>query len=695
MASMRHENIKDLDSNKRRAILLVGISVLPLLRFRAKAADEFVAYDRNTKISDVVLVEVSLVCQKQEAQPDPILSLLNGIGVFSSGVIGALYALARKERTATEAALETVKSKLKDKEAAIVSQEKNFERKLLNEQEERTVFLRKAKEEQQALLDKLNSANSTITGLGYELQREKKSAEELQLKMEGIQTDLKRAGENKKVIEEHLKEKLDTIEVLQERINLLSLEIMDRENTIQNLKSSLNEKDSEFNKLTSTFKQTKDELAEATSAILGLKEELLISQEELQIRNSRVDNLKAQVGSLIVERDDANRRTESIQNEYNDLKLSSDEKAALDAKLLGERESEINQLKERLEVAQNQVKATEAVNVGLIQERDDLKKSLNLESNNLKNLKEELLITQESLGKSRNEASDLSTQLNESTKLLKELEIGLSKARAEHSEVTKSLQKNLEEARQGSEALAGELTAVQSILKKAQDELQIVSNELAAVVDNRENLKTQLLDVCKKAENAVTDLKEEKKVVAALNKELQALEKMMDKDKEARRSLETELEEAKKSLDEMNRDALILSRDIEMAKARISTLEDEKDVIYRTLVEQKNLSQVAQENMEDAHNLVMRLGQERETLDKRVKRLEEELAAAKGEILRLRSRIYSSKTIVNDQHQHKREVSQIDSSERVVNNQHQLKDEAETTPAVPGKRVNRRRRAGP
>ena len=176
-----------------------------------------------------------------------------------------------------------------------------------------------------------------------------------------------------------------------------------------------------------------------------------------------------------------------------------------------------------------------------------------------------------------------------------------------------------------------------------------MSHQQATAVEERDKLQKELVGVYKKAENAANDLKEEKKVVSSLNKELQTLEKQILKDKEARRSFETDLEEATKSLDEMNRNAFILAKDLEKAHSRISDLEDEKEVLYTSLTEQKNVSKEAQENMEDAHNPVMRLGKERDSLDKIVKTFEEELASAKGEILRSRSQINLAKAVVNNQ----------------------------------------------
>lgn len=39
---------------------------------------------------------------------NPVLSLLNGLGIFSSGILGALYGLAWAEKKAADATVESV-----------------------------------------------------------------------------------------------------------------------------------------------------------------------------------------------------------------------------------------------------------------------------------------------------------------------------------------------------------------------------------------------------------------------------------------------------------------------------------------------------------------------------------------------------------------------------------------------------------
>ncbi|KAG2722968.1 hypothetical protein I3843_02G129300 [Carya illinoinensis] len=674
MASLQREDPNHGVRCKRRAILFVGLSILPLLQLTARALERVGTNEsllkkpeENQEAKQALqihappnLSDATLNPLQRDAPPNPlqrdvppnnVLSLLNGLGIFSSGVLGALYALAQREKTAQNAEIESMKSQLKEKEAAIVSSERSFESKLLNEQEERTKQLRKVKVEQQSLLSQLNSANSTITGLGQELKREKRLIEELRFQIQSLETSISMARDDKKALEENLKERLYSITVLQERSNLLSLELKDKEENVRSLSSSLAEKELELNNLNFIYKQTKDELARAHSQIQELELEYLKTQKELESKNSTVDELNSRASSLTFDRDESKRKLDVIQEEYDDLRLSSEEKAALNAKLLGEKEEELQQLKQKLELAINEVSGNQAIISDLTQERDNLRKMLDIELKKVKHLKHELQSTKESLGKSTNEVSDLTNQLQQARELCTELKGEISRAQTQFVEVRESRQRALDEAKLSSEVLAGELTAVKECLTKKEEELQIASHELAGVVENRDSLQKELVDLYKKAETAANDLIEEKKVVSSLNKELQAWEKRILKEKEARKSLEKHLEEATKSLDEMNRKYLILSGELEKANSQISSLKDGKELLYKSLTEQKNISKEARENLEDAHNLVMRVGKERVRLEKRANKLEEGLASAKGEILRLKSQINSSKSLVNNQQQ--------------------------------------------
>ncbi|KAJ6427419.1 hypothetical protein OIU84_022922 [Salix udensis] len=285
-ACMGQENPKDIVFSKKRAILFLGISILPFLQLRARALEGLVTKRRNlggeerrkwietrgtesgetmkqTNEIEEATLKAPVEDQKEElaiqryTPPNPFLFLLNGLGIFGTGVLGALYALAQKEKNATDKTVESMIFKLKEKEATIEFLEKNFESKLSNEQKERMKQLKKAKEEQQFLSSQLNSANSIITGLGKELKNEKRIIEELEAQVEGLENNLSKAGEDKKALEQLLKEKLGMIEALQDKISLLSSEIKDKEYNAQNLSSSLADKELELKNLNHTARANK------------------------------------------------------------------------------------------------------------------------------------------------------------------------------------------------------------------------------------------------------------------------------------------------------------------------------------------------------------------------------------------------------------------------------------------------------
>lgn len=629
--------------------MFLGISVFPILQLKAQALDGSAPEKTDVKAQEGNQ-NIELAAQ-MEKPPNPFVSILNVIGVFGSGVLGSLYAIAQKEKMAAELAIESISTELKEKESSIISMRRSYESKLLNEQEERTKQLRKAKEEQISLVNQLNTANLTIGRLGQELRNEKGKIEELNVCISSLQKDLLKAEEDKHILEAKLQESLKSIELLQERVNLLDFELKDKENDIRKTNSSLAEKEGELKNLLSSYNQAKDELVSACSEIQGLKDELLSNKEELEMRISMVDDLNANVASLVLARDDYKRKLDNAEDEYDRLKLSAEKKASLDAKLLGERDQEIQELQENLRIAIKEVNGNQTRINDLTQERDVLKKKLELELSNAQILNGELEVARENLSESRNHASDLTNQLEESKRNCTELQSEVSRLQAEYDEVRNSLQSKLEEAKQNGEILASELSETKELLTKANEELQNVSGELAVVIESRNGLQKELDDAYQRAEIISNNLEEERKVVASLNKEIQTLEKQNLKDKEARKSLETDLEEAIKSLDEMNRNALLLSKELEKSNSRVANLEDEKEVLRQNFTDQKNAATEAQENLEDAHNLVMKLGKERDSFEKRAKKLEADLASAKGEILRLRSEMKSSNAIVNNSNQ--------------------------------------------
>ncbi|EHA8589029.1 MAR-binding filament-like protein 1 [Cocos nucifera] len=593
----------------------------------------------------------------QNAPGSSFVSLLNGLGIVGSGVLGALYATSLKEKTAMDSTFESMNTKLSENEAMVSSLKENFGKRLLKEQEERKKQVTRFKEEEASLLNHLDSANGTIAGLRQEVQSQKQRTEDLKAQIGQLESSIMQTGADKKMLEAKFKEKMDIIDVLQDKISLISLEINDKEKSMEDLKLSLAEKETECKNVSSMINQTKEDLAHANSSIEQLKAEIFKTREELTSKISLIDSLNEKNQSLEAEKNSYQRKFDDLIKEYNDFRSTCEKKAALDSKLLFKKDEQLHQLEEKLNLALEEASNNQSMITELSKERDDVKASLEREVNSMKKLKDEFQITQDTLEASRLEASNLTKELEVAKKSYEELVSKVSNIQDEFHESKKLLVDDLDEAKSTSKLLSDELVSIKEVLKRSEEELNATSSELKAVMEDREGLKKELLEIYQKLETTVHELKEERKVVATLNRELEVLGRQIQRDSEARRALETDLDEATRSLDEMNKSALLLSRELENTNSRNASLEAEKEMLVKSLTEQKNLTKEARENIEDAQSLITRLGSERQILEKRSKTFGEELASAKGEILRLRRQISMSKEAVDEHHPKTNEVA--------------------------------------
>lgn len=541
-----------------------------------------------------------------------------------------------------------MKHKLTSKEAAMSSMKENFEKLLQWEQGEKRKQVKKFKEDETSLLNQLASANGTTATLHQELKNERKLVEELKGQMGQLESSFSQTAADKKLLDAKFREKIDSFNVLQDRISLLNLEINDNEEDIESLKLSLSENESEYKKLGSNVEHVKKELAIANSTIKQLKEEIVGAKADLSSKVSSIDTLNEKIRLLNSEKDKSLQRVKDLMKDYNDLKLSSERKAALDAELLSKKDDQLHHLEEKLELALAEARKKNAVVTELRKEKDGVKSLLEKEGDNMKKLKDDLQVTREALEASNLEVSIVSKELDEAKGSYENLMCEVSEMQHGFNEMEKLLTSSVEEAKSSSKLLSDELVSVKEALRRTKDELHITSKELKDVVADRKNLKEELVETYKKLEATVHEVKEERKMVSTLNRELEDLGKQMQRDSEALGALEADLDEATKSLDEMNKNALLVSRELESSNSLTTSLEAEKEMLFKSLSEQKNITKEAWENIKDAQNLILLLGSERENVEKRTRKLEEELAFAKGEILRLRRQISLEKESVDE-----------------------------------------------
>ncbi|XP_073296875.1 MAR-binding filament-like protein 1-1 isoform X2 [Primulina huaijiensis] len=706
MAFLLQENSKQSDICARRAILFMGFGLVPFLGTRADAVDGYVVgwnrrgrarngrsientESRSQENTESMLIQENTELRTQESTksrteesaelgtqesaelktqdripnteqtikenaspaPHPTFSVINSIGVLSSGVLAALYSSTTKEKATSDATIESVKNKLKEKEAAITNMEKEFESNMLKNEEARKQDFVKTNEMQQSLINRLNSANGTITNLGKQVQNERRLNQALITQVENLERNLSKSQDEKRELQIPMQEKLDSVAALQEKIRVLSSEITVKEDDLQNFDYKVVEKERECDELRSVYQKSRDQLKGLDSEIQELKGTVSKSEMELEMKNLTLKNLNKELTSLITERDESSKKLDGILKEFDEFKFSAEKKMAVDEERLGEREKQLHQVQEQLNIALDEVNKDGVLIANLTRENENLREKLDVELRTAKILEQELKITQETLQKSRNEASDLSKQLQKSRSLCSELEAEVSKVKSEFTKASESLQCEIDELKEGKESLAGELLSVKELLGEMNEKLEIMSRELAAAVQKCDSSEKELIDAHRKAEAAADALTEERKIVSSLNNELLVFETEISRNKEAQKILEADLAATSRSFGEKTQNESTLLRNLESANSTISSFEDEKNALHKSLDEQKQMNQEARKNLEYATNVVMELGKELESLEKRGKKLQHELAFAKGEILQLRSQVNASKTKENNQNQ--------------------------------------------
>ncbi|KAK3140569.1 hypothetical protein QOZ80_5AG0402730 [Eleusine coracana subsp. coracana] len=642
----------------RRAVLLVGVSVLPLLRLRDAAAQATAraqpsTLDLVTDRADVSETEGTQPEEPEEnlLQPDvegsssrnPLGGLLNAIAIIASGVFAGLLGTSQQEKKALQSTISSMEAKLVENEAAMSMLRESYEKSILDEQAELKKQARKFQEEA-SLLDQLASSRKTVASLTEEVQKEKELVEQLNLEIDELKMSIVQAEEDRHLFEGKLKEKTEMLDILHDKVNLLSQEINGKEQYTRELSSSLSAKQDDYQNLNMIYHQTKENLEQVTSRIKQLEKDVLTDKDELISKRTLIDSLNEEVQKLYTEKDEAEEKISELMREYSDLKTASEERASRDSELLLEKDVQLNLLEEKLSSALSDSSQDRSTIAELNNELDTTRTMLDTEVMARKGLSDLVKSTEEALRDSKDEVFKLSEELDEVKKSNEDLITQISKFTDESTQLKQTLANKIAEAESVSATLSDELASLRGILKRSQEELEVTSSQLVSVSEAHGDLNKELLDAYKKLESLTNELVKERKINATLNRELEALVKQSLIESEARRALEIDLDEATRSLNEVNESTLSLSKQLENTNYRISSIKEEKEVLSKALEEQKKSTVEAQENMKDAQNIIEKLGTERENFEMRSKMLEDELATAKGEILRLRRQISASES---------------------------------------------------
>ena len=435
---------------------------------------------------------------------------------------------------------------------------------------------------------------------------------------------------------------METLDIFHDKVNLLSQEVNDKEVYIRELSSSLSSKEEDYQSLHLIYNQTKEGLEHANSRLEQLEKHLLAAKDDLKSKKSLIDSLNEDVQTLYTSKTHAEEKLNELIKQYADLEAASQMRASRDSELLFDKDGQLNQLEEQLSTALSEHSKERTIIAELNSALEANRTMLVNEVEVRKSLSELIQSTEEALKESRNEVFKLSEELNVLNLINHDLTTQVSKHTNESNEAKQTLTNKIEEAESVSKALSDELASVRETLQKTQEDLEVTSNQLLSVTEVHDELNKELLDAYKKLESTAKELVRERKNNATLNRELEALVKQSLVDSETRRALQADLDEATTSLNEVNESTLFLSNKLDSANSWIFAIKEEKGLLSAALAEQKKSTVVAQKNMLEAQHLIKRLGSDRENFEIRSNKLEEELAMAKGELLRLRRQITAS-----------------------------------------------------
>ncbi|KAH0904483.1 hypothetical protein HID58_043986 [Brassica napus] len=526
-ASLRYQDADDdAASFNRRAFVLVG--QLWRMKVCLSLLSSLVSF-----ISGVNETNASKLNQEPEEHPQ--IYFLNGLGIFSAGVLAAL---ARKDTKTAQATIESVNNQLGDRERALVTKEKDFEARLQLQQEEWNKEREKAQEEQLSLINQLNSAKEVVTGLGRELSSEKILCEELRAQIESLQSSLSKAGEDGKSLETVLRDKLKLIE---------------------------------------------GDLGDEILEIKQVKEEVTRTHNELDSKDSTIKELNTRISTLEAEKKSYVQKLDDVTKEYTALQLISEFQSAADAEVISRKEEEIQQMKMldiELTNVQNLIHELEGAKETLQASRDsvsDLEKLLDESRALCSKFESEVSVFRGEFDEAKERYEEkLAEERGNSEVLARELAVEkdlLKKARDELERLTHEL----EESSVKNQNLQKELVEIYNTNKKLEEERKTV---LALEKEEKAMEKQMLMD--REARKSLeTDLEEAVRSLDEMNKNTSTLTKELESVNTHASSLEDEKEVLQRTLEEANKASKEAKESMEGAYSFLMSLRKEREVLEK------------------------------------------------------------------------------------------------------------------
>ncbi|KAJ7547172.1 hypothetical protein O6H91_08G073000 [Diphasiastrum complanatum] len=574
-----------------------------------------------------------------QEQPGNFLEFINNLGVVGSGILGALYWLEGRAKSASNSALKDANSRLKQTEEAMESLKEKLEASLLAQKEESMKNLSKSQQERATILEELNSTKAVAKELQQQLDVRKALIKSLEDKEEGFQTVIIEGEQAYALLEKKYKEEKSKLENLCSELSLAREHVLNQEKNIEDLKLSLEKQKSLTEELTHTGNVTHEALIQSKTRIQELEGEIASAGQILAEKGKEVQNLEVRLVEAIKECDEVEKKLEANRAEFDQALQSANQRVDILTVSLSSKEKEAQSLAAKLASKTLEFeKASEAAS-DLANQVQKLKHSFVQEQTAVQRLTQELEGASLGLEAASREVNTLSQKLADSQKYALGLERKISENQSATDSKIMSLTELLTKEQATVAQLKNHLDDAKSSLGESLQHISSLNEELKETISTNQKLTLELKQTKEAATSTLNALSEEKQKTATAEKKVLDFQKALLQEEELVVRLRTELDKGMEAMESLRTHLDSLSRDLEVANSKTILLEGEKRAVQESLQREKKAAKRFKDRAAQVETVIEKVIQERENSAIRAQKLEGELTIAKAEIINLSEQI--------------------------------------------------------
>ncbi|KAH7420467.1 hypothetical protein KP509_13G008800 [Ceratopteris richardii] len=596
------------------------------------------------------------------------VNFLGTLSWIGSGVLGGMYWLERQAKESADMSLQNMTVELKAKEDAMNSLREQLEGDLSHAKELALQQSKKSKQEIEALMNDISSAKSIAETLERELTTEKLVSENLGKQIKSLQLVLEETQKQKETLESKIIEEENRGVQLEEDKKRINSELEKRLVERDTLRLALKEREKAFEDLESLLTVKLEALSQAESKIDELMKEVCSLKEKVSSSQNNVDYLEGELASANAHGQHLEQKLISMTEEFDSFKKASALEVASLQLELDSKDAEVNDLKHELDTTINHSNELKKTISNLHGEIDTLEKQINESNVVIKELQRDLEARFKEINTSKSQISCLEEDLRIAKENNRELQEKSSEAEKKAESKLNSLKETLEHEQTVVNKLSKELEKAKHDLGISKDEVSLRKHQLGELEGLQDKLKKDLNESESYVKSLETALENEKEISASNKRQLDSARKSITEAKDHIKLLRKDVAKAKSESERLMKEVKDLEIKLGTEVKKVTELEAEKKSLNLSLNEEREVTAKLKHKVEQMDSALGKLSRDRDSSLNRVKRLEGELAATKGEMLRLQKQAVVVDGALKDAKSRVQKVSEMKQSDEQASN---------------------------